>query len=229
MTKRETEDLRYGTITQIKGSIIFILAALAVVWILLPLLPSWIGLHFGIQYKLFFTIFAFGIGLFFALLNLGSIYQPRSKLGIISGIILAYMFAIGLPLSLGILYPQFEIPKSVEEKEETIAMEEMGKEIFLRPDIACFACHSIEAVGIRGGTRAPDLSHIGELAGTRVPGESAEEYLTERIKRGSDPAHFIVPGYPPVMPPFGQRLTEEEITNLVAFLKSLNGDKNGIK
>lgn len=224
---RESIDLIDRTITQIKGPFIFILVALIVIWILLPQLPSWIDIHFGIRYKLFFTIYALAIALFLALLNLGPISQPKSKWGVVLSIVLAYLLAIGLPLSVGIIYPQYEIPESVEEIGEPMTMEELGKEIFLRPDIGCFACHSIEAVGIRGGERAPDLSNAGELAGTRIPGETAEEYFTNRIKKGADPERFIVPGYPPIMPPFGERLTDVEIANLVAFLKSLKGGESG--
>jgi hypothetical protein len=61
------------------------------------------------------------------------------------------------------------------------AVEKRGKEVFLSPQFSCFACHTIEALGIRGGQRGPDLSSVGRQAEVRKRGLSAEDYLRESI------------------------------------------------
>jgi hypothetical protein len=63
---------------------------------------------------------------------------------------------------------------------------------------------------------APTWQGISGIAGDRVPGLSAEEYLRESIV---DPAAYIVEGYSDIMPKgFKFLLSEEDIDSLVAFL-----------
>jgi sulfur oxidation c-type cytochrome SoxX len=86
----------------------------------------------------------------------------------------------------------------------------------------CFACHAIS--GISTGTIGPALDGVATRAGDRVAGLSAEEYIHQSI---IDPNAFIVPGYADangasVMPQnFGEILTEEQISDLIAFLLTL--------
>ncbi len=84
----------------------------------------------------------------------------------------------------------------------------------------CAACHAIQ--GISSGQVGPDLTQIGTLAATRVDGMSAEDYIRESIL---NPDAFIAPECPNgecpagVMPPnFGDKLSPEELDDLVAFL-----------
>ncbi len=226
---------------RIKGPVLFAGVSLAVIWGLLPLVPlSW-GVHFGVAYLIFFSLAVLSAALFFVLLNWGPIGKPNSPLMTFASILLVYVATVGGLVAFGLwYYPQFEIPKPVVEKEkpEETAAEERGKEVFLSPTVGCFACHSIEALGIRGGTRGPDLSEVGKQAEVRQPGISAEDYLRESIvnpwacftplpggelvecQPTADPAKT----YPPLMPPgFGERLSEEQLNNLIAFLKSLKG------
>lgn len=102
----------------------------------------------------------------------------------------------------------------------------------MSPSVGCFACHSIEALGIRGGQRGPDLSEVAKQAQSRKPGMSAEEYLRESI---IDPQACLTPlpgsglvecqltadpakTYPPLMPPgFGNRLTTEQLLKSLLF------------
>src|SRR5262249_47901544 len=73
------------------------------------------------------------------------------------------------------------------------------------------------------GTRAPDLAGIGARAGKTKPGMSAKAYIIESLLQ---PAAYLVPGYPPIMPaidkpPIG--LNRSELWALTAFLESQGG------
>ena len=136
-------------------------------------------------------------------------------------------------------YPQFETPKAAAPKPsgESVA-EERGKAVFLNPQFACFACHTIEALGIRGGQRGPDLSAAGKQAEVRKPGVLAEDYLRESIV---DPWACLTPlpgsglaecqpvgdpakTYPQLMPPaFKDPRLADQLNDLIAFMKSLRG------
>jgi len=85
----------------------------------------------------------------------------------------------------------------------------------------CRLCHSLEP-GVR--LVGPSLYGIATAAAERVPGLSAEEYLYQSIV---EPDAYVVPGYPAgTMPPDArERLTEEQIQDLVAFLLTLTGDE----
>ncbi len=80
---------------------------------------------------------------------------------------------------------------------------------------ACIGCHVVAGVG---GQTGPNLSQIGAIAGTRVPGKSAEEYIRESIVQ---PSAYVVPGYPPVMPSFQGVLSDQEINQVVEYLLTL--------
>ncbi len=78
----------------------------------------------------------------------------------------------------------------------------------------CGGCHTIE--GLSTGAVGPNLTRIGEVAATREPGKTAEQYLRESIV---NPKAFIVEGYQPVMPEtFGQTLSPQQLDDLIAFL-----------
>lgn len=226
---------------RIKGPAIFSAAALAVIWVALPRVPPAWGVHFGAPYLVFFSLATLGAALFFVLLNWGPIRQPASVLGTFASIVFVYVATVGGMVAFGYwYYPQFETPTSVPTRGNTPedAVEERGREVFLRPAFNCFACHSIEALGIRGGQRGPDLSEAGKQAEIRRPDLSAEDYLRESIvdpwvcltplpssglaecQAAADPAKT----YPQLMPPgFRDRLSASELNDLIAFLKNLRG------
>lgn len=86
---------------------------------------------------------------------------------------------------------------------------------------ACGACHTVVGLPGAGGQIGPDLSQVGAVAASRVPGQDAESYLRTALLF---PNAFIVEGYPPnVMPlDYGQTLTRQQQRDLVAFLLSLH-------
>ncbi len=80
----------------------------------------------------------------------------------------------------------------------------------------CATCHALVPDTIIIG---PSLYGVATRAETRVPGLSAEEYITMSILR---PGDYVVEGFNNVMiTNFAKDLTSEELNALVAFLLTL--------
>ena len=117
--------------------------------------------------------------------------------------------------------------KEVQPPEETVLtgnvttadMVTIGRGIMEGKGI-CLTCHTI---GKTGALRFPDLAGIGATAKARVPFLDDVEYLAQSMY---EPAAFVVPGFPPAMPPINQPpigLTDQEILCVIAALQSLGG------
>lgn len=79
----------------------------------------------------------------------------------------------------------------------------------------CIGCHSIDGTPLTGPTWFGLYESQRQLEdGGSVAADDA--YITESIL---DPLAKIVAGYPPVMPPYD--LTDEQIANLIAYIKTL--------
>jgi hypothetical protein len=123
----------------------------------------------------------------------------------------------------GQMVPQKEVqpPKETALGGEmtTADMVKVGREIMEGKGI-CLTCHTI---GKSGALRFPDLGGIGAQAKNRVPGMSDVEYLAQSMY---EPTSFVVPGFPPAMPPVNQPpigLTHQEILCVIAALQTLGG------
>jgi cytochrome c len=98
---------------------------------------------------------------------------------------------------------------------------EAGRKLFLRGasgvNTGCPICHSLEP-GVR--LVGPSLADVAASAATRVPDMSAEEYLHQSIV---DPDAYVVDGFAKgqMLRDSAQRLTGEQIQDLVAFLMTL--------
>lgn len=99
---------------------------------------------------------------------------------------------------------------------------ETAEEVLLNS--GCTSCHQIGALG-EAHKVGPDLSAIGLLAETRVPGMSAEEYIRQSIL---EPNAYIAPDCPNgpclanIMPrDYGARLSPEQIELMVAYLLTM--------
>jgi nitric oxide reductase subunit C len=91
-----------------------------------------------------------------------------------------------------------------------------GRYWFSRPPANCATCHSLEPDAIIVG---PSLAGVATRAQTRVPGQSAEEYLRNSLLH---PGDFVVPGFANVMAQnLGDVLSSEQINNIIAFLLTL--------
>ncbi|MGB9633304.1 MAG: c-type cytochrome, partial [Chloroflexaceae bacterium] len=89
--------------------------------------------------------------------------------------------------------------------------------------VACIGCHSVDPAG-RAGI-GPNLAAIGQVAGQRVPGMSAAEYVEHSIRFHDE---FVVPGYGPGIArgalgnrEFDEVLSDAQVAALVAYLMSL--------
>lgn len=93
-----------------------------------------------------------------------------------------------------------------------------GKLVFVQT--GCNACHMSPAVG-------KDFPDLRGLYGSKVKladGSTViadEAYLREAI---TNPNKQVVAGYPPSMPPYGY-LKEEQVNQLIAYIKSLKDEK----
>lgn len=82
----------------------------------------------------------------------------------------------------------------------------------------CATCHGIDpAEGILLG---PNLAGIGTVAATRVPDQSAEQYLRTALL---DPDAYLVDGFQEgiMYRAYARDLTPQEINDLIAYLLTL--------
>jgi cytochrome c5 len=101
----------------------------------------------------------------------------------------------------------------------TAEMAKVGREIMEGKGL-CLTCHTI---GKTGALRFPDLAGVDVRAKTRVQGLSDVEYFAQSMY---EPTAFVVPGFPPAMPPINQPpigLTDQEILCVIAYLQTLGG------
>jgi len=85
----------------------------------------------------------------------------------------------------------------------------------------CLTCHTIGKA--TGPYRFPDLAGVDSRAKTRVPGLNDVEYFAQSLY---EPTAFVVPGFPPAMPPINKPpigLTDKEILCVIAYLQTLGG------
>jgi cytochrome c oxidase subunit II len=78
----------------------------------------------------------------------------------------------------------------------------------------CGTCHTLADANLTGQV-GPPLNGIGALAGSRVPGLAAADYIRQSIQ---DPKAYIVPGSMDLMPSYRDRITGVEMDLLVTYL-----------
>jgi cytochrome c2 len=88
-----------------------------------------------------------------------------------------------------------------------------GQQLFA--SLGCSGCHATSADKIVG----PGMKGLKDAAGTRVAGMSADAYIEQSIR---EPNAFVVSGFPPnVMPATYGKLSDDDMKDLIAYLKSL--------
>jgi cytochrome c oxidase subunit 2 len=99
--------------------------------------------------------------------------------------------------------------------EETPA--QAGERLF--GQFRCASCHGAEGVG-----RAPRLAGIFGTTVATVSGERVlveDSYIRESIV---DPRHQVVAGFDPTMPTFQGQISEEQVLELIAYIKTLGAE-----
>jgi mono/diheme cytochrome c family protein len=98
-----------------------------------------------------------------------------------------------------------------------------GAALFSQPVIGennapgCITCHSLQPDVVIVG---PSQAGLGTRAETRVPGQSAEEYIRNSILHPDD---YIVEGFPAgvMYQNYAEDLTQEQIDDIVAYTLTL--------
>jgi hypothetical protein len=123
----------------------------------------------------------------------------------------------------GQLVPQKEVQAPQEtalaSDLTTADMVKVGRQIMEGKGF-CLTCHTI---GKTGALRFPDLAGVDVRAMTRVPGLNDVEYFAQSMY---DPTAYVVPGFPPAMPPINKPpigLSDQEILCVIAYLQTLGG------
>ncbi len=102
--------------------------------------------------------------------------------------------------------------KPEEKVNDDAPPEEKGKALYAAK--GCNACHSLDGVKGVGPTW---LAVYGSTHKTGTGDVTVDDaYITQSIR---EPAASIVDGYAPVMPPYP--LSDDEVANLIAFIKTL--------
>lgn len=123
----------------------------------------------------------------------------------------------------GQMVPQKEVlpPKetALGGNMTTAEMVKVGREIMSGKGI-CLTCHT---VGKTGALRFPDLEGVDIRAKSRVPGMTDVDYFAQSLY---EPTAYVVPGFPPAMPPVNQPpigLNDQEILCVIAALQTYGG------
>lgn len=110
---------------------------------------------------------------------------------------------------------------ATSQPAQTLAAQ--GQVLFMR--YGCSGCHQADRTGGGGAVRAPSLNG---LFGSPVPLSDGtvviadEKYIRDSILL---PKSQIVASYDPVMPSFSGVIDEADVVKLIAFIKSLAGNK----
>jgi cytochrome c oxidase subunit 2 len=100
------------------------------------------------------------------------------------------------------------------------SMAENGAKLF--QDLACATCHLDNGQG-----RAPSLKGVYGSTVTLQNGQTVtadDAYVRESIL---NPQAKVVAGFQPIMPTFQGLVTEEQLLQLIAYVKSLGGNQQG--
>lgn len=128
-----------------------------------------------------------------------------------------FLYRLGGTLWVLVLLPAILVTcgsQRTEEPAASVPAATSGSELF--EGLGCIQCHQID-----GGGLGPSL--VG-LYGETIPLETGKTVtVDDQFIRTSilDPRAHTHAGYPPVMPPYEGRIGEEEMSMLVAYIRSL--------
>jgi cytochrome c len=120
-------------------------------------------------------------------------------------------------------HPTSTIQPSNIPADFVVGNTQTGKAIFLGEKkiegmLPCVVCHYVD--NDQRVLVGPDLSGLGDRAGSRVAGQSAVEYLYASIRA---PDAYVVEGFPAgtMNKKYDQNLTQQDVEDLVAYLLTL--------
>jgi hypothetical protein len=147
------------------------------------------------------------------------------KVPLILRIAALILLTTGFYTYVGQMVPQKEVQAPVETNlnNPDISSSDMAKigRSIMEGKGLCLTCHTIGKT--TGPFRFPDLAGVDVRARTRVPGLNDVEYFAQSMY---EPTAFVVPGFPPAMPPINKPpigLSDKEILCVIAYLQSLGG------
>lgn len=142
----------------------------------------------------------------------GQGWQPVLLLAAVMGVLLGVLAACGSTTS--------DSAESTPGPGDPL----VGKELFFNTQqIAgaptCSSCHVVEAG--EPAIVGPNLSGVAVRAATRVPGQSAKDYLRMSVV---DPYAYVLEGYQSgiMVRNYDELLTSQQINDLVAYMMTLN-------
>lgn len=101
----------------------------------------------------------------------------------------------------------------IDEGQKTVA--DLGADLFKSK--GCFSCHSVDGSALVG----PSLKAMWGRKTEFADGSSSktdDNYIRDSLM---NPMAKVVKGFPPIMPPYQGQLTEDEVTQLIEYLKTL--------
>ena len=107
------------------------------------------------------------------------------------------------------------LPETVEGKLATQAKGDpkAGENVYSQASPACGSCHTFTPAGSKAAV-GPNLDELPELA------ERADQGSLVEFTRSSivNPNQYVEEGFQPIMPAYGDQLSQKQIADLVAFL-----------
>lgn len=127
-------------------------------------------------------------------------------------IVICLCFGMALSFVTGVATSAAFVPFSAAAMDTTKGEEQFKK--------SCASCHSVTS-NVIGGF-GPNLHNIGDVADTRVPGQTAEQYIWQSIE---EPEAFRASGVSGHMPAGTVSGVDPEIVrSLIGYLTSLGGE-----
>ena len=98
----------------------------------------------------------------------------------------------------------------------TLPPAQAGEKLFTGPNFGCATCHKQDGTGAGPSLRNVYGSQVELADGRKVPAD--DNYLRESIMVSTAK---VVKGYQPIMPPFQGLVSEEQLMQLIAYVKTL--------
>lgn len=110
--------------------------------------------------------------------------------------------------------PDFEKWLASGEAGQALSLADKGRSLYASK--GCIGCHSVDGSPLVGPTLKGLWSKTEQTSAGAIKVD--ENYIRESVLK---PAAVIVNGFPPAMPPYAGQLSDEDISAIVEFIKSV--------